>query len=63
VKDVQTHLRHSRPIDGNEYMQELADSVQQMVGSVYRILTKERAETIPAEKLPQNATRLPMESL
>ena len=36
VKDIQSHLRHSRAdTTANEYMQELPESVQQMVGSVY----------------------------
>ena len=36
------HLRHSRPdTTANEYMQALPASVQQMVGSVYLMLTKE----------------------
>ncbi len=40
VKDIQSHLRHSRAdTTANEYMQELPESVQQMVGSVYRMLT------------------------
>ena len=35
------HLRHSRPdTTAHEYMQELPESVQQMVGSVYLMLTK-----------------------
>jgi integrase len=40
VKDVQSHLRHSRAdTTANEYMQELPESVQQMVGTVYAMLT------------------------
>ena len=40
VKDIQAHLRHSRPdTTANEYMQELPESVQQMVGTVYELLT------------------------
>src|SRR6202012_1703383 len=40
VKDIQSHLRHSRAdITANEYMQELPESVQQMVGTVYAMLT------------------------
>jgi integrase len=36
VKDIQAHLRHSRPdTTAHEYMQELPESVQSMVGSVY----------------------------
>ncbi len=41
VKDIQSHLRHSRAdTTANEYMQELPESVQQMVGTVYAMLTK-----------------------
>ena len=41
VKDIQAHLRHSRPdTSAHEYMQELPESLQQMVGAVYLILTK-----------------------
>ena len=41
VKDIQAHLRHSRAdTTANEYMQELPDSVKQMVDSVYGLLTK-----------------------
>jgi hypothetical protein len=41
VKDIQAHLRHSRPdTTTSEYMQELPDSVQQMVGSVDLVLTR-----------------------
>jgi len=41
VKDIQAHLRHSRPdTTANEYMQELPESVREMVGSVYLVLVK-----------------------
>ena len=41
VKDIQSHLRHSRAdTTANEYMQELPESVQSMVGSVYAMLMK-----------------------
>ena len=44
VKDIQAHLRHSRAdTTANEYMQELPESVQQMVGSVYATLTSSKA--------------------
>lgn len=65
VKDIQAHLRHARPdTTANEYMQALPASVQQMVGSVYLMLTKGGDETKPQEDtgkrssadLPQNAT-------
>lgn len=40
VKDIQSHLRHSRAdTTANEYMQELPESVQRMVGTVYAMLT------------------------
>jgi integrase len=40
VKDIQSHLRHSRAdTTANEYMQELPESVQHMVGTVYAMLT------------------------
>jgi integrase len=41
VKDIQAHLRHAKAdTTANEYMQELPQSVKQMVGSVYEMLTK-----------------------
>jgi integrase len=40
VKDIQSHLRHSRAdTTANDYMQELPESMQQMVGSVSAMLT------------------------
>lgn len=40
VKDIQAHLRHSRAdTTANEYMQEIPESVQQMVGTVFAMLT------------------------
>ena len=60
VKDIQAHLRHARPdTTAYEYMQELPGSVQEMVGSVYLMLTKGGEETKPSENLPQNATKPP----
>jgi len=45
VKDIQSHLRHSRAdTTANEYMQELPESVQQMVGSVYQMLATAATE-------------------
>ncbi len=42
VKDIQSHLRHSRAdTAANGYMQELPESVQQMVGTVLAMLTAE----------------------
>jgi integrase len=56
VKDIQAHLRHSRPdTTAHEYMQELPESVQQMVGSVYLMLTKGGEEKIVSDQMPQNA--------
>jgi hypothetical protein len=41
VKDIQAHLRHARPdTTAYEYMQELPDSVQEMIGSMYAMLEK-----------------------
>ncbi len=50
VKDIQAHLRHAKAdTTANEYMQELPDSVQEMVGSVYLMLTKGAEENhLPA---------------
>jgi integrase len=62
VKDIQAHLRHSRPdTTANEYMQELPESVREMVRSVYAMLTKGGREKMPAEDLPQNATSVSQE--
>lgn len=45
VKDIQSHLRHSRAdTTANEYMQELPESVQTMVGSVYEMLISSAAQ-------------------
>ena len=57
VKDIQAHLRHSRPdTTAREYMQALPESVQQMVGSVYLMLMKGGEEKERILNLPQNAT-------
>jgi hypothetical protein len=57
IKDIQAHLRHAKAdTTANEYMQELPESVQQMVGSVYLMLAKGGEEKVPAKNLPQNAT-------
>ena len=43
VKDIQAHLRHLRAdTTANEYMQELPETVQQMVGTVYAMLTNSK---------------------
>ncbi|MDE1155364.1 MAG: site-specific integrase [Acidobacteriaceae bacterium] len=55
VKDIQAHLRHSRPdTTAHEYMQELPESVQTMVGSVYAMLMK-GGENQSSDDLPQKA--------
>jgi integrase len=55
VKDIQTHLRHSKAdTTANEYMQELPESVGRMVESMYEELMNSKA-TASAELLP-NAT-------
>jgi integrase len=59
VKDIQAHLRHARPdTTANEYMQALPASVQQMVGSVYLMLSKGEDKNLRIGDLPQNATNL-----
>jgi hypothetical protein len=41
VKYIQSHLRYSRAdTTANEYMQELPESVPQMVGTVFAMLTR-----------------------
>jgi integrase len=41
VKEIQEHLRHSKPdTTANEYMQGLLERGQKMVESVYTMLTK-----------------------
>jgi hypothetical protein len=57
VKDIQAHLRHSRPdTTAYEYMQALPESVQAMVGSVYEMLMKGGEGKTSLSNLPQNAT-------
>ena len=57
VKDIQAHLRHSRAdTTANEYMQELPESVQQMVGSVYAMLIYGRSSPPVSRHLLPNAT-------
>jgi integrase len=68
VKDIQTHLRHARAdTTANEYMQELPESVVEMVGAAYEMLIKggpteakgeARSEAEVARLLP-NATNSP----
>jgi integrase len=41
VKDIQAHLRHSMPdTTADEYMQALPESMEEMVGSMFVMLTK-----------------------
>ncbi len=55
VKDIQVHLRHAKAdTTANEYMQELAESVERMVESMYDELTCVQAAA-SADLLP-NAT-------
>ena len=47
MKDIQSHLRHSRAdTTANECMQELPKSVQQMVGTVFAMLTTEGSQMV-----------------
>jgi integrase len=58
VKDIQAHLRHAKAdTTANEYMQELPEGVQEMVGSVYLMLTKGAEENHVSGDLQQNATK------
>jgi integrase len=58
VKDIQAHLRHARPdTTAYEYMQELPDSVQEMVGSMYAMLKKGGDSNKEVVRLLPNATK------
>ncbi|MGA7343298.1 MAG: hypothetical protein WBE72_15610 [Terracidiphilus sp.] len=62
MKDIQAHLRHARPdTTAYEYMQELPDSVQEMVGSMYAMLKKGGGSKKGVEHLLPNATKAPEE--
>ena len=62
VKDIQAHLRHARPdTTGYEYMQELPESVQEMVGSMYEKLKKGGGSKMGVVVLLANATKPPKE--
>jgi len=64
VKDIQAHLRHARPdTTAYEYMQELPESVQEMVGSMYAMLRKGGGSKKGVESLLPNATNGPEEEL
>ena len=58
VKDIQAHLRHAKAdTTANECMQEPSESVKQMVGSVYTMLTKGGEVKRVSSDLPPNATK------
>ena len=62
VKDIQAHLRHARPdTTAYEYMQELPESVQEMVGSMYAMLEKGGGSKKGVVRLLPNATKAPKE--
>jgi integrase len=66
VKDIQAHLRHAKAdTTANEYMQELPESVQQMVGSVYiyLMLAKGGEDEKGSERLLPKAIKSPEEQL
>ncbi len=57
LKDIQAHLRHAKAdTTANEYMQELPESVKQMVGSVYTILAQTHKSRKGSQRLLPNAT-------
>jgi integrase len=58
VKDIQAHLRHAKAdTTANEYMQELPESVKQMVDSVYGELRAGRKRAAGSVYLLPNATK------
>ncbi|MGD0903173.1 MAG: hypothetical protein ABR924_09560 [Terracidiphilus sp.] len=58
AKDIQTHLRHAEAdTTANEYMQELPESVKQMVGSVYAMLSMQAEPCKGFVLLLPNATK------
>jgi len=58
VKDIQAHLRHSKAdTTANEYMQELPESVKQMVDSMYVELKVGRKRPAASVYLLPNATK------
>jgi hypothetical protein len=60
VKDIQAHLRHAKAdTTANEYMQELPESVKQVVGSVDTMLKKGgESEQVSGDLLPKSQNRL-----
>ena len=58
MKDIKAHLRHAKAdTTANEYMQELPESVRQMVDSVYGELTVGRKRAAGSVYLLPNATK------
>jgi hypothetical protein len=58
VKDIQAHLRHAKAdTTANEYMQELSESVKQMVDSVYGELKAGHKRVMGSRYLLPNATK------
>jgi len=58
VKDIQAHLRHAKAdTTANEYMQELPESVKQMVDSVYGELKAGHQCVVGPRHLLPNATK------
>jgi hypothetical protein len=58
VKDIQAHLRHAKAdTTANEHMQELPESVKQMVGSVYAMLSMQAEPCKGSHLLLPNATK------
>jgi hypothetical protein len=58
VKDIQAHLRHAKAdTTANEYMQELPESVRQMVDSVYGELRAGRKRAEISAYLRPNAAK------
>ena len=58
VKDIQAHLRHAKAdTTANEYMQELPESVKQMVDSAYGELKAGQKRAVGSRYLLPNATK------
>ena len=58
VKDIQAHLRHAKAdTTANEYMQELPESVKEMVDSLYQELAKRPKRLRTCRDLLPDATK------
>jgi hypothetical protein len=58
VEDIQAHLRHAKAdTTADEYLQELPESVKQMVGCVYAMLSMQAEPCKGSELLLPNATK------